>query len=217
MSSTYPAHWFGPVSEEGKPEWEILPQEALPGQLVISKRNETGCLSNFAPTPFEFHGKRYASIEGWWQMQFYPENAEDPRAKHPGLQWPFTRDQVAQMTGHEAYAAGTVGFKNMRAMGINWVSFEGRRLPYWIPEKGEHYKLVQEALWAKLNQNPEVKRILLATGDLVLRADHYEPTGAPPVWAYYNMWMEIRATLRNETKFPFYRPTITKPENTAHF
>jgi predicted NAD-dependent protein-ADP-ribosyltransferase YbiA (DUF1768 family) len=209
---TYPAHWWGPVSEEGKPEWEILPQAALPGEVILSKRNELGCLSNFSLTPFEFHGKRYASVEGWWQMQFYPENADDQRAKHPGLKWAYTREQVAQMTGHDAYFAGDAGFKNMQAMGINWVTFEGRRMDYWNQEKGEHYKLVVEAMWAKLRQHEQVKRVLLATGDLILRADHYEPKDAPPSWGYYNIWMEIRAALRNETKFPTYRPKVTKPE-----
>jgi predicted NAD-dependent protein-ADP-ribosyltransferase YbiA (DUF1768 family) len=216
---SYPAHWWGPVSEEGKPEWEILPQAALPGEVILSKRNELGCLSNFAPTPFEFHGKRYASVEGWWQMQFYPESAlvgpagaiEDPRASYPGLVWAYTREQVGQLTGHEAYFAGEKGFRNMEAMGINWVTFEGRRMDYWNQEKGEHYKLVVEAMWAKLRQHEQVKRVLLSTGDLILRADHFEPKDAPPSWGYYNIWMEIRAALRNETKFPTYRPLVTKP------
>lgn len=213
----YPSHWWSPVSEEGKPEWEILPQEAKPGEVILSKRNELGILSNFAPTPIEFHRKRYASVEGWWQMQFYPESAVagsdgDPRATYPGLTWPYTREQVAQLCGHEAYFAGDHGFKNMLAMGENYVTFEGRKLPYWVRDKGEHYELVVEALWTKLKQHENVKRALLATGDLILRADHYEPKDAPPSWGYYNIWMEIRATLRNETKFPVYRPLVTKPE-----
>jgi predicted NAD-dependent protein-ADP-ribosyltransferase YbiA (DUF1768 family) len=209
---SYPSHWFAPVPTQGAPEWEILPQAALPGEVIISKRNELGCLSNFAPTPFTFRGKRYLSVESWWQMQFYPENADDPRAKHPGLVWPHTREQVGELLGHEAYAAGTRGFENMRKMGINWVTFEGKRLEYWTREKGEHYQLVVEAMRAKLEQNGLVKRTLLATGDLILRADHYEPKDAPPSWGYYNIWMEIRASLRNETKFPVYRPVVTKPE-----
>ena len=61
----YPAHWWTPVPKEGAPTWEILPQEAGPGEVILSKRNELGLLSNFAATPFEFHGKRYASLEGF--------------------------------------------------------------------------------------------------------------------------------------------------------
>ena len=56
--SRYPAHWWTPISKEGAPAWEILPQEASPGEVILSKRNELGLLSNFAATPFTFKGKR---------------------------------------------------------------------------------------------------------------------------------------------------------------
>src|SRR3989441_9322156 len=69
----YPAHWWTPIVDPKKPEWEILPQEAGPGEVILSKRNELGLLSNFAPTPFVFHGKKYASLEGFWQMMKNPE------------------------------------------------------------------------------------------------------------------------------------------------
>ena len=88
----YPAEWWTPVPTNGAPAWEILPQAAKPGEVILSKRNELGLLSNFAPTPFVFHGKRYASLEGFWQMMKYPEGANDPRATFPGLEWKFTRD-----------------------------------------------------------------------------------------------------------------------------
>ncbi len=35
----YPAHWWTPVIDPKKPEWEILPQEAAPGEVILSKRN----------------------------------------------------------------------------------------------------------------------------------------------------------------------------------
>src|SRR5882757_7988335 len=79
--TNYPAHWWMPVPTNGAPSWEILPQAAAPGEVILSKRNELGLLSNFAPTPFTFRGKRYASLEGFWQMMKYPESADDPRAK----------------------------------------------------------------------------------------------------------------------------------------
>src|SRR6266702_4460357 len=72
-ATRYPSHWWTPVSKEGAPSWEILPQEAGPGEVILSKRNELGLLSNFAATPFTFHGRRYASLEGFWQMMKYPE------------------------------------------------------------------------------------------------------------------------------------------------
>ncbi len=82
----YPAQWWAPVSKEGAPTWEILPQEAGPGEVILSKRNtDLGLLSNFAPTPFTFHGKKYASLEGFWQAMKFPEGPDDERANRPTL------------------------------------------------------------------------------------------------------------------------------------
>src|SRR5271154_4165996 len=80
QSTVYPAHWWAPVPSEGAPAWEILPQAAKPGEVILSKRNELGILSNFAATPFTLRGKRFASVEGFWQMMLYPEGPSDPRA-----------------------------------------------------------------------------------------------------------------------------------------
>src|SRR5439155_7173176 len=136
-------------------------------------------LSNFAATPFAFHGSRYASLEGFWQMMLYPEGADDPRAKFPGLTWPHTRDQVAQMTAFDAKTAGTLAEENMKRMGITWVTFEGKQIEYRPKEPGEHYRLIVAAMGEKLKQNPEVKRVLLSTGGLVLRPDHHTEPNAP--------------------------------------
>ena len=81
--------------------------------MILSKRNELGLLSNFAATPFEFRGKRYASLEGFWQMMKYPEGPDDPRAKFPGLNGSYTRDEVAQMTAFDAKRAGDLASRNM--------------------------------------------------------------------------------------------------------
>ena len=190
--SKYPAHWWTPVSEVNKPAWEILPQAAKPGEVILSKRNEPGILSNFAATPFTFHGKSYASVEGFWQMMLYPEGPDDPRAKFAGIRWKHTREQVAQMTAFTAKDAGDLGEANMRAMKIDWVTFEGRRFPYRSMEKGEHYKLIVASMQAKLEQNPKVKQTLLSTCGLTLKPDHYQEENPPPEWLYYKIWMELR-------------------------
>ena len=192
----YPAHWWTPVPKEGAPAWEILPQEAGPGEVILSKRNELGLLSNFAATPFIFHGKHYASLEGFWQMMKYPENVHDPRARFPGLHWVYTREQVAQLTGFEAKKAGTLAEANMKQMGIDWVTFEGRQMEYRPAAPGEHYRLIKEATWEKVRQNPGVQKMLLATGDLVLKPDHYQEPNAPAAWKYYEILNEIRSELQ---------------------
>ena len=194
--AAYPAHWWAPVPQEGAPDWEILPQAAVPGEVIVSKRHELGLLSNFAATPFTFRGRRYASLEGFWQMMLYPEGPDDPRMRFPGIAWSFTRDSVARMAAFEAKRAGALAEQNMKRMGIGWVSFEGRRFAYRSVRPGRHYRLIVAAMREKVRQNPEVRRVLLATGDLVLRPDHREEDGACPEWRYCDILMGIRAELQ---------------------
>src|SRR5580700_9351101 len=194
----YPARWWAPVPDSQRAVWEILPQAAKPGEVILSKRNELGILSNFAATPFTFRGKRYASVEGFWQMMLYPEGPDDPRTKAPGLVWPHTREEVARMTAFEAKDAGTAAEENMRKMGIDWVTFEGRRIRYRSKKKGDHYRLILEAMRAKLDQNPQVRQILLSTGDLILRPDHIEEPDPPAEWLYCKIWMDIRTELQRK-------------------
>jgi predicted NAD-dependent protein-ADP-ribosyltransferase YbiA (DUF1768 family) len=203
LAGIYPEHWWKPVPESEKATWEILPQAAKPGEVILSKRNELGILSNFAATPFTLRGKRYASVEGFWQMMLYPEGPNDPRTKAQGITWPHTREQVAQMTAFEAKDAGVAAEENMRTMGIDWVTFEGKRMPYRSQAKGEHYRLIVAAMRAKLHENPKVREILLATGNLILRPDHIQEANAPPEWRYFEIWMTIRTELQQK---PVKRP-----------
>ena len=199
---SYPSRWWQPVPREGAPSWEIVPQEAGPGEVILSKRNELGLLSNFAATPFFFHGRHYASLEGFWQMMKFPEGPNDPRSIFQGLTWPYTRDQVAELVGFEAKRAGTAAEKNMQVMGIAWVSFEGRRMEYKPAIPGEHYRLIVEATREKVRQNPEVREVLLATGNLVLRPDHHQEPDAPAAWRYYDILTEIRGELQKASGLP---------------
>src|SRR2546422_9131267 len=190
--TNYPAEWWKPVPRESASSWEILPQDAGPGEVILSKRNELGLLSNFAATPFEYHGKKYASLEGFWQAMKYPEDADDPRAQFPGLEWKLTREQVTQLTGFDAKHAGDLANANMKKLGIDWVSFEGKRFEYRPKTPGEHYRLIVEATRAKVEQNPEVKRVLLATGTLVLKPDHRQELDAPAAWRENEILTGIR-------------------------
>jgi hypothetical protein len=194
----YPAAWWTPVPKEGAPTWEILPQEAGPGEVILSKRNDLGLLSNFAPTPLTYHDKKYASLEGFWQMMKYPEGPDDPRAKFTGLEWKYTRDEVAQMTAFKAKAAGDLANANMKKMGIDWVTFEGKQIDYHPAEPGEHYRIIKEATWEKVKQNPDVEKVLLATGDLVLKPDHHQERDAAAAWRYYEILTEIRGQLQRQ-------------------
>jgi len=189
----YPAHWWEPVPETEKAWWEILPQAAGPGEVILSKRNELGLLSNFAATPFTFRGERYASLEGLWQSMKYPEGPDDPRASHPAVTWEHAREEVMIMVAFDAKEAGDKAEKNMAAMGINWVTFEGERIRHRGENQDRHYGIIEAATRAKVSQNPEVEKVLIATGDLILRPDHLTDENAPPAWRYYDIYMKIRA------------------------
>ncbi|HUQ90361.1 MAG TPA: NADAR family protein [Bryobacteraceae bacterium] len=178
----------------------MLPQAAKPPEVIVSKRHELGILSNFAATPFLFRGQRYASVEGFWQMMLYPEGPGDPRVNFPGLVWPHTRRQVAAMTAFEAKRAGSHAEENMKIMGIDWVTFEGKRMLYRSREKGEHHRLIVEAMRAKLEQNPQVRQILLSTGDLILLPDHIPEKDPPAEWLYCRIWMQLRTNLQQVVK-----------------
>jgi len=192
----YPKHWWEPIIDENKPSWEILPQEAEPNEVILSKRNELGLLSNFASTPFIYRDKKYASLEGFWQMMKYPEDECEPRAQFPGIEWKYSREQVAQLTSFEAKRAGDLAEENMKKMGISWVTFEGKKFEYKSKIPGEHYKLIVEATREKVLQNPEVKKVLLSTGNLILKPDHFQDSNSPPEWKYYKLMMMIREELK---------------------
>jgi predicted NAD-dependent protein-ADP-ribosyltransferase YbiA (DUF1768 family) len=191
----YPAPWWEPVPESEKAWWEILPQAAGPGEVILSKRNELGLLSNFAATPFTYRGEQYGSLEGLWQSMKYPEGPDDPRTRHHGLTWEHTREEVMAMVAFEANTAGQKADENMTAMGIDWITFENEQIRFEGPDQARHYEIIEAATWAKLGQNPEVKEVVLATGDLILKPDHTTEENAPPAWRYYDIYMKIRAEL----------------------
>jgi hypothetical protein len=129
-------------------------------------------------------------------MMLFPEGPGDPRASFASIEWKHTREQVAQMTAFEAKNAGSLAEENMKKMKIDWVTFEGKRMKYWSMEKGEHYKLIVAAMHAKVEQNPKVKEVLLSTGNLILRPDHFQEENPPAEWRYYQVWMEIRSEIQ---------------------
>ncbi len=198
IDKDYPAKWWKPVPRDQAASWEILPQDAKAGEVILSKRTELGIFSNFAATPFELDGIKYKSLEGFWQMMKYPENKEDPRYTAEGVTWKFTRKQVAQMTAFEAKNAGKLASKNMKIMDINWVSYKGKRMDYRTQEKGDHYKLIIRAMKEKLAQNTRVKDLLFQTGDLILKPDHKQGDNPPPAWKYHEIWMNFRSQLNTK-------------------
>jgi hypothetical protein len=83
-------------------------------------------------------------------------------------------------------------------MGIDWVTFDGKRFEYRSADPGEHYRLIVEATREKVIQNPDVKKVLLSTGDLVLKPDHHQGSNPPPAWRYYDILTDIRRELQKQ-------------------
>ena len=75
-------------------------------------------------------------------------------------------------------------------------------MEYRPAQPGKHYELIVAATWAKVRQNPEVQRVLLATGDLVLRPDHYQEPNAPAAWRYYDILSERHLCLEGRDMPP---------------
>lgn len=191
----YPIYWWNEVHKKDLSSWEISPNsvDLDNNEVILSKRNELGILSNFAHTPFKYRGQTYQSVEGLWQSMKFPETTNDPRNRF-GI-WNYKRSDVSKMVGFKAKEAGDFASNLMKKNKINWVSFMNNRMTYRTNIKGTHYKIIKEAMACKLVQNEKVRNVLLATGLLNLKPDHLTNIDDPPAWKYYQIWMDIRADL----------------------
>src|SRR5882762_1636606 len=88
------------------------------------------CSQTLPPLPSPSRTSATRALRVFGRMMKYPEGPNDERAKFPGLVWKYTREQVAQLTSFQAKSAGTLAEENMKLMGINWVTFDGKRIEY---------------------------------------------------------------------------------------
>lgn len=150
----------------------------------VSSRGETEterALSNFAHTPFELDGKRYESVEGFWQGLKFSEGSKE-------------REEAARLFGGRAKRLGR------EAGEVKEVEYQGRKI-----EAGskEHHDLLRRAIEAKLEQNPLVLDLLLATGDKKITHVLKRPDGSPlpdsktiPGAVFAQILMDLRWELR---------------------
>ena len=193
FAQDYPAAWFKEVPRSEASSWEILPQDAAPGEVILSKRTELGIFSNFGATPFTLDGKSFASIEGLWQSLKYPDPL-NPDLRNELDEWPFTRAEVESMVGFEAKDAGTLASNIYKKNKLKNVSWNGHFFDYVDHKEGSafHYILIKRALRAKLDQNPGLWSLLMRTGCLKLKPDHKMNESDPPAYHYYKIFMELR-------------------------
>lgn len=195
LAQDYPREWFLEIPREEASSWEILPQDALPGEVILSKRNELGIFSNFAATPFELEGKIFASVEGFWQSLKYPDPELQSDERFTLTGWPFKRHEVEAMISFDAKRAGDAANKIYRENGIRLVSWGTHLFDYVDRAEGSafHYILIKRVLRAKLDQNPGLWELLMKTGCLILKPDHKISETAPASFHYGKIFMELRS------------------------
>jgi predicted NAD-dependent protein-ADP-ribosyltransferase YbiA (DUF1768 family) len=128
-------------------------------------------ISNLALTPFDLHGRRYASIEGFWQSLKCDSETE--------------RDRIATLWGPEAKRAAPDPTPSTFV-------YEGRT---YTTGTYDHWGLMREACAAKFTQNEEARAALLATGSRPLVHRVRRDSRIIPGDLMAGIWMRIRATL----------------------
>ena len=189
----YPQSWWKYIPREDASSWEILPQDANAGEVVLSKRTELGVFSNLAYSPFYYAGENYNSIEGFWQMMKYPEGVDDRRFE---FGYGLTRDHVAKLWGFDAKNAGKLANKIMREHEFSSISYRGHFFDYKDYSLGseKHYRLIFEATKAKIEQNEHLRILLRKTKGLILVPDHRQGN-KPKSYYYHEILMKIRDRL----------------------
>jgi predicted NAD-dependent protein-ADP-ribosyltransferase YbiA (DUF1768 family) len=199
-AADYPADWWKPVTNENTPGWEVLPQHAKPGEVILSKRNELGIFSNLAYSPFVLDGVAYASVEGLWQGMKYPDLtlSEDLRTAVTG--WESTRAEVFQMSSWDSKSAGNAANQMYADNGFKLINYFDHWFIYTDGKEGSlfHLELITRAIRAKVTQNPEIKALLLRTAGLHLRPDHLMSENVYPSFKYHVILEKIREELLKE-------------------
>ena len=130
-------------------------------------------ISNFAATPFDLDGRRYRSVESFWQGLKFADDAD--------------RLRLAQLDGAEARAEG-----EKRGYGAT-VAYAGEDI---VVGTFAHWRLMEKACRAKFAHNDEARTALLATGRRPLvHVVRRDSTTIPGV-IMAQIWMRIRNSLR---------------------
>jgi predicted NAD-dependent protein-ADP-ribosyltransferase YbiA (DUF1768 family) len=194
-SSKYPSHWWEDINEsERQGSWEILPNEAKVGELILSKRNELKVFSNLAHTPFVLAGIEYASIEALWQMMKYPDVSDTNDIRNEIIGYEYLRKEVINLYGFDAKKAGDKANAINRANGVSFVSYNKKKFNYKDLGSGSelHYKIIVEAITLKINQNPKLRKLLDKTKGLILKPDHKQGRDVPRSYLYHEILMKVR-------------------------
>jgi predicted NAD-dependent protein-ADP-ribosyltransferase YbiA (DUF1768 family) len=129
-------------------------------------------IGNFAETPFDLDGRRYASVESFWQSLKFEDKAE--RRDIAGLKAP-----IARSLGDKKGYGATVAYEDQ-------VITVGTK---------DHWELMRRACEAKFAQNFDARNALLATGDRPLTHVVRRDSRSIPGVIMAAIWMKIRKGL----------------------
>jgi len=130
-------------------------------------------IANFAPTPFELDGERYACVEAFWQsLRFPPE--ERPRIA--ALAGPAAKQESSKQPygSHVGYGGQTIAVGTF-----------------------EHWELMRRACAAKFAQNADARAALLGTGERPLIHVVRHDSRTIPGVIMAEIWMQLRARPRS--------------------
>ena len=138
-------------------------------------------LSNFWTEPFDLHGHKWFSVEHYYEAAKF-------KKKNPDFYLQFSLDSNSELS-MDPYKASSAGSKNGKFQGTlirpKTIEFDDDFF------KGRDLKEMEDAMYAKFSQHPELKRILLGTKKAKLV--HFV-RGNPPV-VYYDL-MQVRKKLQ---------------------
>ncbi len=154
---------LGPEDEARNRPINITSQAPPPFDLI----------SNFAHTPFELDGARYASVEGFWQSL----QADDPAE----------RERIAALHGSEAKRA-TTGATRRETFVHGGKSVRTGTFAHW--------RLMRRAVIAKFEQNAAARAALLATGTRPLTHRVRPDSRTIPGAIMADIWMAARRRLQ---------------------
>lgn len=129
-------------------------------------------ISNLGAAPFDLDGRRYQTIESFWQGLKFETQDE--------------RDRLAALDGHAAWEAGTA-----KGYGAT-VIYDGQTIPVgtWA-----HWQLMERACRAKFTGNAEARAALLSTGSRPLAHIVRHDSKAIPGVIMAAIWMRVRGEM----------------------
>jgi predicted NAD-dependent protein-ADP-ribosyltransferase YbiA (DUF1768 family) len=152
---------LGPHAEACREPINVTSMSPLPIRLI----------ANFAPTPFELDGVRYACVEAFWQSLRFPI---DDRARIAAMDGAMAKRVSAEQPygNHVIYAGKDVSVGT------------------W-----DHWQLMRRACRAKFDQNEGARLALLATGQRPLIHKVRRDSRTIPGVIMAEIWMALRESL----------------------